>query len=172
MRCIIPSGEGVVTSVDTETLVTSWIGLKISIASSINAKRSHLSLCLARDCRMGHSSISKRGCACQPLSPVEFGCVSRHRLFSVAFRLISPLSVVRLVPFGHRLVSVQSQQRLAVLIHHITNAHRRRHFQQIRCHPSKQSLEPLILYRLPRHIHNPRVRRRMQYRALSLQPRP
>ena len=171
MRCIIPSGEGVVTSVDTETLVTFWIGLKISIASSsINAKHSHLSVCLSRS-RLSNGAlldIQKR--MCLSLSPVEFGWMSRDRLFSLSlpFRLISPLSIVRLVPFGHRLVSVQSQQRLAVLIHHITNAHRWRHLEQIRRHTPKQSLEPLILYRLPRHVHYARIRRRMQYCPLRL----
>ena len=85
MRCIIPSGEGVVTSVDTETLVTFWIGLKISIASSsINAKHSHLSVCLSRS-RLSNGAlldIQKR--MCLSLSPVEFGWMSRDRLFSLS----------------------------------------------------------------------------------------
>jgi hypothetical protein len=68
--------------------------------------------------------------------------------------------------------SLQTHQSLRILINHITDTHRGRNLQQIRRHPSKQPNHPLPPNRLPRHIPHPTISRRMQHRALGLQPCP
>ena len=64
------------------------------------------------------------------------------------------------------------QHPLRVVVDHIRDAHRGYDLQQVRRNALKESPPPLPPHRLDTHVHNPRVRRRMDRRALALQACP
>jgi hypothetical protein len=57
---------------------------------------------------------------------------------------------------------------LTILIHNPRYRYRRHDLQQIRCKSFEQPTNTLALDRLVEYIRDPRIRPRMQYRALTL----
>lgn len=80
----------------------------------------------------------------------------------------APSKRPRNFPMYQREGSLQMQKPLGVIVDDIRDTHCRHHLQQIGRDPLEQAPPSLAPHRLHAHIHDPRVRRRVDRRALAL----